>query len=362
MNFMSIFSKKYFGIDIYDNSIKLMELSGNSNAASLASYSSLELQPDIVKNGQIINQNLFIQAIRQAFANAQPKKISTTSCVFALPESKLILSHIKIPKKTDPKNLSKTILDKVQETIPFQANELYFDYKTVLDYKDNYEILFTGVQKKILDEFISVLKQAGLKIEIVDFESNCLVRALIASCNMNDAHAIIDIGGRTTITTIYDFCNIRFSDNIAIAGNDFTQAIISKWNLSYQEAEEFKKTYGLDPMVEEGKVMLVLQKLIQELINSIEKDINYYQEKTGRKISKIILCGGSSQMPKIIDYFYKNLNIKTEIGNPFLKIKIDNKINGGIDYTTVAGLALRGLEKNPIESGINLLKNIQRDI
>ncbi len=356
---MSIFGKKYFGIDIYDNSIKIMELTGNSNAANLASYSNLDLQPDTVKNGQVINQNLLSQAIKQVFSTAQPKKISTANCIFALPESKLVLTHIKVSKKTDPKILSKTILEKVQETIPFQTNELYFDYKTILDYKDSYEILFAGVLKKVLDEFIVAFKSAGLKIEIVDFESACLIRSLIANCNMNDAYAIVDIGGRTTIATIYDFCNIRFSDNIAIAGNEFTQAIISKWKLSYQEAEEFKKIYGLDPMVEEGKVLLVLQKPIQELINSIKKDINYYQGKTGRNISKVILCGGSSQMPKLVDYFYKNLNIKTEIGNPFLKIKTNNQINGGIDYTTVAGLALRSLEKNPIESGINLLKNIK---
>ncbi|MFA6295981.1 MAG: type IV pilus assembly protein PilM [Patescibacteria group bacterium] len=356
---MSFFSKKYFGIDIYDNSIKIMELSGNSISANLATYSSLDLQPDIVKNGQVINQNLLTQAIKQALSNAKPKKISNVNCIFALPESKLILTHIRIPKSTDPKNFSKTILEKVQETIPFQAKDLYFDYKIVLTYKDYYEILFTGVQKGILDEFITSLQQAGLKVSIVDFESACLIRSLIANCNMNDAYAIIDIGGRTTIATIYDFCNIRFSDNMPIAGNEFTQAIISKWNLSFQEAEEFKKTYGLDPMVEEGKVMLVLQEPMQELINSIKKDINFYQGKTGRKISKIILCGGSSDMPKIVDYFYKNLNIKTELGNPFLKIKTNEQISSKIDYTTVAGLALRGLEKKPIESGINLLKNIK---
>jgi len=356
---MSIFGKKYFGIDIYDNSIKVMELSGNFNSANLATFGSLDLQPDIVENGQVVNQNLLTQAIKQALADAKPKKISTTNCIFALPESKLILTHVKIPKKTDPKNFSKTILEKVQETIPFQAKDLYFDYKIVLTYKNYYEILFTGVQKEILDGFITSFAQAGLKVKIVDFESACLIRSLIANCNMNDAYAIIDIGGRTTIATIYDFCNIRFSDNIPIAGNEFTQAIITKWNLSFQEAEEFKKTYGLDPMVEEGKVMLVLQEPIQGLINAIKKDINFYQGKTGRKISKAILCGGSSEMPKIVDYFSKNLNIRTELGNPFLKIKASNQISK-IDYTTVAGLALRGLESKSFESGINLLKNIKK--
>ncbi len=356
---MSIFGKKYFGIDISDNAIKAMELSGSFSSATLNSYGNLDLQTKIIKNGQVVNKKLLTEAIKQAIAQTQPKKISTTSCLFALPESKLILTHVKISKKIQQENLNKEILQKVQEIIPFQLKEIYYDYKTVLDYEDYYEILFAAVQKDILNDFIEVFKNANLDLEIVDFESACMVRSLIGNCNMNDAYAIIDIGGRTTIISIYDYCNIRFTNNISIAGNTFTESIATKWDLSFQEAEEFKKSYGLDPVAEEGKVMLVLQKTIQELLAAVKKDINYYQDKTGRKISKIILCGGSALMPKISDYLAKNINITSEIGNPFTKIKSQQKITDKIFYATVAGLALRGLEKNPHKLGINLLKNIK---
>ena len=352
-----LFKKSYFGIDIYDNAIKIMQLSGKSATAGLRSYSNLELPSKIVDNGKIINKKILIEKIKQAINQAQPKKISIKNCIFALPESQLILSNVKISKKTDKENFDQEILKKIQTTIPFEPSEIYYDYRTILNYKNNYEILFIAVQKNILNDFITVFQNCQLELKIVDFESACLARSLITHCNMNDIYAIIDIGGRTTIVSIYDFCNIRFTHNIPIAGKNFTQAIASKWNLFFQEAEEFKKAYGLDPLVEEGKVHLVLQKSIQQLLDVIKKDIDYYQEKTNRKISKIIFCGGSSQMPKISKYFIKNLDIKTEIGDPFSRIKDKINIPNKIQYAAVAGLALRGLEKKPEKSGINLLNN-----
>lgn len=356
---MAIFSKNYFGIDIYDNSIKIIELSGNPNSAILKHYNNLNLQPNIVQNGKVINSMLLSKAIQQAIWQAKPQKISTKNCLLALPESNLILAHTKVAKNISDQELAVIILENIQPQIPFNLEDIYYDYKTVLEYKSSLEVLFVGVKKQILDEFILIFKALGLKLDIVDFESACLSRSLIANCNMNETCAIIDIGGKTTIFSIYDFCNISCSNNISIAGDEFTKAIQNKWDLSYQEAEEFKNSYGLDPINEEGKVLLVLEKPIQEILTRIKNNIYKYQEKNNRKITKIILAGGSSQLPKISNYFQKKLNIKTELGNPFLKIKDSLDLKNKIDYATVAGLALRGLEKDPLTSGINLLKNIK---
>jgi len=71
------------------------------------------------------------------------------------------------------------------------------------------------------------------------------------------------------------------------------------------------------------------------------------------------LVGGSALLPEADQYLADNLGAEVNLGNPFLKIsdpkKLVNLKNKAILFTNVAGLALRGMEKDPLSSDINLL-------
>jgi len=120
--------------------------------------------------------------------------------------------------------------------------------------------------------------------------------------------------------------------------------------ISLEKAEKLKRSYGLDPQKEGGRIMLVLQNVLQGILNEIRKTISFYEQKNKRKISKILLCGGSSFLPKLTSYIaVEKLFTRKE----FRKI-IETEFHP-VFFANVIGLAKRGLEKNPKTSGINLL-------
>jgi hypothetical protein len=151
---------------------------------------------------------------------------------------------------------------------------------------------------------------------------------------------IVDIGARTTNLSIFDRKGqIKLSGSIRKAGNHFTKAISEKLKVSLEKAKELKEKYGLDISKRSGRVMLVLQKELQPIVEEIKKIIAFYPEK----ITKVLLVGGSAKTPKIGDYFTSNIDLEVEIGrSPILK--------QSVLFNTVIGLALRNPKK-----GINLL-------
>jgi len=176
---------------------------------------------------------------------------------------------------------------------------------------------------------------------------------------------ILDIGSEFTNFILFDKKRLRLSISNPIASNSFTKAISEKLKISFEEAENLKKGIGLNPKRKDARIFLILQKEIQKLIAQIREIEDYFLEK----IEKIILTGGSATLPFLKEYLAENLEKEVSIGDPWVKINIDIlrkkeyfkealKINPYL-YSVAIGSALRGLERNPERSGINLLKGLK---
>jgi Tfp pilus assembly PilM family ATPase len=84
-----------------------------------------------------------------------------------------------------------------------------------------------------------------------------------------------------------------------------------------------------------------------------------YENKTTNKIGKLILAGGTSLLLGLPELFRQNLpELKIEMGDPAKPIDFYAKTlkNDKILYSNVIGLALRGLDKESLDQGINLIK------
>lgn len=105
--------------------------------------------------------------------------------------------------------------------------------------------------------------------------------------------------------------------------------------------------------------MLILQSVLQDILEEIRKSISFYEKKSKRKIKKVLLCGGSSLLPKLSSYFASNLGIDTQVPDPWEGINVEKSFKKRkphpVFFANVIGLAKRGLEKDPEKAGINLI-------
>ena len=353
--------RKIFGLDISDHSIEALVLAKPFfGKPKITAYSRLILRGEIVKNGVIKKPDKLAENITKLLKSAQPKAITTPYCILSLPESQVFTTVFKLPAGLKRNEIRNSIPYKAEEVIPFKSAEIYFDFKTITSQDATQEVFYVAVPTKIVDSYVAVLENLGLKPLAFDLESISLARALLGLTKKSaPAKLLMDVGSRTTNLNIFDRNGIRQSLAISIAGNRFTKAIAANLKITAKEADELKMKNGFDPKKQQGKVLLVLQNEFKRIIAETKQLIDYYQGQNQKPIDHIFLVGGSALLPAIDQYLADNLGIEATVGNPLAQIadsKSSTKLKGkAVLFANVIGLAWRGLAKDPGSEDINLL-------
>lgn len=367
---MAIFGKKNpFGLDISDFSIEVLQLRRETGKIIVSAHGRTELEPGIVENGKIVDKKRLKEKLKELLSEKKLNRMKTNKVILSLPESRTFLHVFKTFKDSlSDKESEKIIESHALKTIPLEPDKIYFDYQIVSETDSIKEVLYVAATKEVVNDYIDVLKGVGLEPLVLDAESASLARAFEKEGIPDAALLIIDIGAETTVLTLFDKGSIKLSSIVPIAGNHFIKEIAEKLNVSLEEAEELERNCGLD---EEkgggGRVMFILQGALNDILNEAKGLIGFYEQKEKRGVKKVVLCGGSSLIPKIVSYFSSNLGIETKLGNPSLicpdlnNIKTEAGKLHPVLFSNVVGLALRGLEKDPESSGINLIPVKERN-
>ena len=339
------FLKNVFGLDISDYSIEVLELKRSFKKTYLSAYGRVILEKGIVENGEILDKKKLEIKIKDVLKNTIPRKIKSKKVIISLPESKTFTHFF---------GEIENIQEEAERNIPWQPEEIYFDIKNGF---------YAASPKKIVEDYLEVFKESGLDLLVLDIESSSLVRAFESELDNKETFLIMDIGARTTNLVFVEGKQIKMSDVIYLAGNNFTDSISKKLNISFEEAEKLKIKYGFNPGEKGGEITIVLQSIFQDILKETRQAINFYEDRNNKKVKQILLCGGSSSLPKIDFYIASNLDIKTKIPNPWQGIDTKNLFKSTVFkpvfFANVIGLAKRGLESNIEENGINLKpKNI----
>ncbi len=352
---MSIFFQKPFGLDISDYSIEIVLLEGKIENPELLAMGRTKIATGTLENSKILNKEDLIKSLQNLISNPQFGEIKTKKLIFSLPESKSFIHTFGLPKDLKKAEISEFLESQATQTFPFTLNELYFDFQIKND-----EVLLIATQKEIVNDYLEIFKICRLQPIALENESMSLARALIEE--KEKVILIVDIGANMTSLALFDEKGLRLSFSMEIAGNKFTEAISEKLKIALKEAEDIKKKIGLNSKIKGEKVVPILEKEVLEIIEEIKRIEGYFEQKTGKKIEKIILTGGSALLPYLPDYLSENLEKEVVVGDPWAKIDIDIskekeyfKESDSILYSTAIGLALRGLAKNPKKAGINLI-------
>lgn len=383
---MFFFSQKPFGLDISDRSLEMVLFGGSFSRPKVLAMSRIVLKDGVVRDGQVVDKKGLAESLLQLVSKPQFGSIKTKDLIFSLPDSKMFLFFVDQPKRKDteknrqinflktakekakenfPYNFLETAKEKAKENFPYNEDELYWSVKSY----GQKGALVVAVPKKIVNDFIDVFKIVKINPLALEPEAESLFRSLVEVNDKDAGILLVDIGSRTTNLTIFEGSKLMYSFLINRAGDSFTNAITKTFGISAQQAESLKVKVGLNPDHEEGKVFLALQPEMREIVAKIKEIINFFQERTGKNINRVVLTGGSSQMPSLEDYFRDNLQVKIVLGDPWDRINIDilkrkeylkeALLVNPLAFTGAAGLAMRALLKNPKEAGINLLKDVK---
>jgi len=165
------FSKSHaysIGVDIGDDSLKLVQLGEDGNGISLIAGQSENL-PDGIKAGSIQWQKWAIETIRQLTSKGsfQGKEV-----IAALPANEVFIDNIKMPK-SDGKNVEEAIFSKIKQKLPFEPILENTMIKYLPMEQDN--ALVIAAERKIIDRHLAIYEKAGLSIKSIGIWPTALV-------------------------------------------------------------------------------------------------------------------------------------------------------------------------------------------
>ncbi len=357
-----------FGLDISDLSIKIIQLKKRGRFFKLVSWGETQIQPGVIENGEIKNENKFLELLKQAIKDVKGKKIKIKNAVVSLPEKKVFLEIVQLPmmKKEE---LRSAITFQAENYIPLSINEVYLDFQIIpLDSKiqDRCDVLLVAFPKKIIDQYLAILRKAGISPIAFENESQAITRVLSKNNAENFSFFVIDFGESNTIFATFSDHSLHFSSSIPISSQDLTKAISQSFNVNLEEAEKLKLKYGLalsQNSEKEEEVSKTIEPILNDLCEQVKKYVSYYRaygypeypdadkkNAKSKKIEKIILCGKGANLKGLSDFFSSKLEIPVKLANPWLNVfkkeAVGLPLKESLGYVTALGLALRGAEKN----------------
>ena len=351
------------GVDISDSSVKVLQLDHECNVVA---FGEGKFPKGVVIEGSIANIEAFSATLNDVLLHTQPNILREENMVLravvGLPESKIFTHYIEVPTTTSTKNLDTFVEDDAQKIIPFELDQLYWDYH-VVEKKGARTVTFVGVLKADLANYVEALTVARVKPALITGELFSLGNALLPVGNLEENHLIIDMGARSsTIGVFCDDATASASIKVPFGGEYLTQELSVKLSVTLDEAENLKQTIGLDSESMNKQVPKILEECMTEFISKIKEARTFYEEKTRKSITHVILAGGSALLPKIDTYIQEQIGVDVRIADPLQKIKNHSAIgknSPSIFFTNVIGLAMSGL--NPDKSRLNLLTQYRHD-
>lgn len=335
------------GIDIGSSSIKVISLSGQGKKVSLKSvgavaYSGPEIDPNMKDEKEM---SKMAELIKKLLKDA---KINDKDVLLALPETQVFTRVMQFPLLND-QEIASAVKWEAEEYIPIPLAEAVIEHQ-ILERKEDASppsvmVLIIAVMRALVERYVQILEMAGLNCVGVETELISMTRALAPE---KGTVMMVDFGANSTDMAIAKDQQLYFTRSLPTAGDAFTRAVSQALSANAQQAEEYKKTYGLNNNQLEGKVGQALMPIMQTITQEMKKAIHYYQMNLkGDPPTAVILSGGSSAMPGLTPLFTNLLGLEVNVASPFANINVDEEAAKSLAnfaplYSVVTGLALRG--------------------
>ena len=340
---------EFFGIDIGSHSIKVAQVQQKGEGkAKLEAIGHLETPVGILSLEDDNAKTELANKIKQIHSASG---ISTKKVVAALPESTIFTRIILLPDVPE-KDLEESVYYEAKQYLPTPVSDVQLDYipisKVQIEGKNLIRALLVAAPKAIAQKYIDVMELAGLELLALETETIATARAVSFVSPLEQGALVLDFGSAGTDVSVIKGRNLIFSQSIGTGSDQLTKAITADFGLDYQQAEQYKRTYGLLSDQADGKIANSLAPIMQVIINEINKTINYFrahlQESTPKQI---LIVGDGAKLPGLPEYLTQNLGIQARVEDPIQNLEIKSSLKSEIaqlstvGFTVAVGLSLK---------------------
>lgn len=352
-------------LDISDQSIKYGELLATPLGLRLGRFGHEKIPPGVITSGKIENENELVKILSNLAKREKLKFVRTS-----LPEEQMYLFTIALPKATAI-DLREAISLQLEEHIPLKAIDTIFDFEVVTENEENLFVQVLAIAIVTIESYISAFKKAGLVPLSFELEAQAIARAVIPRGDLSPV-MIVDFGSARTGASIAHNGKVFFTTTLDIGGVAITNMIAKNFNISYDEAEKMKLSYGLSSTANADDIFPAILNGMSVLRDELNRHYIYWKthEDDGfkhEKLDRIILCGGDANLTGLSNYLSSSMGVKVENANAWVNVSDMKKsvpsmsFEESFGYATVLGLALADYIQKP-QTIINVIPEEEKKV
>jgi type IV pilus assembly protein PilM len=339
--------KQVVGCDVGSSTIKIVELKPLKNDEFQLVHAAVgELSPEAIVDGAIMDSSLVVEALTRLISE---NGIKNPKFGGSLSGHSVIIKKIQLPSMTEAE-LAESIQWEAEQYIPFDINDVNLDY-VVLETgsSDTMDVLLVAVKRDRINDFTSVIVQAGKDPVLVDVDVFAVQNAFETNySSRGETVALVNVGASVMNINVLHNGNSVFWRDVAFGGNLYTEAIQREFNLPREDAERIKLG-GDVGQISRQQVDSVLSAASEDLAAELQKTIDFFVATSSvDRLDRVMLSGGGALVANLDSVLQERFQVPVELLNPFRNIRYNESdfdpdwINKNAPAMAVAvGLAIR---------------------
>ncbi|MBL7031774.1 MAG: type IV pilus assembly protein PilM [Nitrospira sp.] len=341
-------NKSIIGLDIGSRNIKAIQLKETKDVYTLERLGITSLDPELIVDGSILDSTRVVEAIKELVLTTDIKAKNTTLSVSG--HSSVIIKRITLPEVSEDE-LSESINFEAEQYIPFDIEDVMLDFQILglAEEEGMMEVLIVAVKRDKINEYVSVVKEAGLVPAVVDIDSFALENMHELNYEFKEEAnvALVNVGASMININIIKGGMSVFTRDSSVGGNLYTEALQREFSISFEDAERLK---------EEGEIEAISMEMADPILNiasdeiviDISRSFDYFRDTTNyENIDEIILSGGVALIKDFPSFLAEKTGISVSVAQPFNNINVpasfDSEYIKKIEplMAVAVGLALR---------------------
>ena len=342
-----MFKKKRssLGLDIGSSSVKVAELEERPEGVSLVNCGVADLLPEAIVDGEIMDRQVVVDAIRNLFEERAIKNKRVASAV----SGRAVIVKKILMDRLGEEDAREAIFWEAEQHVPYDVSDVSLDFqilKTDVGPKQM-QVLLVAAKKEMVNVHSELIREAGLIPELIDVDAFAVQNALEANYEFTpeDVIAFVNFGAQMTNVSIVKDGVPHFAKDLALGSHTVAEAIQREHGLSQDQALKILKGEGESTY----DVPQFVQTACDDLVVTLDRALAYLKTSNEAEgLTRVLLSGGSAQIQGLRELMSERFHVPVDLANPLLKIGYEPSLFEGRDpardapaLTVAIGLALR---------------------
>jgi type IV pilus assembly protein PilM len=287
-------AQRIVGLDIGTSALRAVELVvDNGSRPVLEAYGQVGLPPGAMVEGEVRDRSQVTAALRRLWREGGFRSTRVHLGVAGL---RAITREMELPP-VPPDELDSVVLLQADDIIPFPMERTSIASTVVARTVDSdglplIRVLVAAAHRDLIDGVVAAVEEAGLEPVNIDLDTAALSRAFALPGGADDPEVVVSVGAGLTMVVVHHGGALQFVRTIDLGGDAVTNALSSRLDLPFVDAELLKRSLG-ERGHHDATALAAAGAVVNELASEVHSSIRYYDSLPGRvPPSRVLMTGG----------------------------------------------------------------------